>query len=503
MRLSFLLQDIISLPLQVDPEIQTLALDSRAVTKNTLFFAVNGSQQSGHAYIADAIARGASAVVVEAPYANEGGTWQQNIPLIPIEQLREKLGLIAARFYGEPAKQLRIIGVTGTSGKTSCTHFIAQILSSLDAPCGLIGSLGNGFYGALSETSLTTPDALSMQAILKHLLGRGAKAVAMEVSSHSLDQGRVNAIPFEIGMFTNLSQDHLDYHQDMETYAAVKRRFISELPVKNIILNVDDARGRQWARELTKERPLYGYSLTEPKSAHTLFPLIYAKKITLSLKGLQVVVLSPWGEGELNLPLIGRFNLSNALAALTALCVYGLPFKQVLAALSGLQAVPGRMQLLGGEQGPLVVVDYAHKPDALEKVLQALRPHTSGKLICVFGCGGERDQGKRPMMAAIAEALADKVIVTNDNPRHENPEEIAAQIKAGFKHPAAVNFVLDRAKAITNSIEWAFAKDCVLIAGKGAERYQDLGDARIPFDDVEKAKLALSLFKKGVFSGEA
>lgn len=480
MRLSTLLNGFFSLPAKADRPISHLILDSRKVGAHSLFFAVRGHHLDGLTYIAEAIKKGAVAILVDALKTDETMTWQQDVPLIPIYQLQQHIGALAARFYNEPAEKLSVIGVTGTSGKTSCTHFIAQLLHALHTPSGLIGTLGSGLYGALRETGLTTPDAITLQGALQQFVEQGVKVVAMEVSSHSIDQGRVNGIPFEIGIFTNLSQDHLDYHGDMATYAAVKRRFLAELPIKHLIINVDDEIGKKWQSELKTHPSLYTYSTRQPASSYT-------EEVELTLEGIKAEVHTPWGKGPLFLPLVGEFNLSNALAALTALCLYGFPFTEVLKALRTLKTVPGRMQMLSGPGKPLVVVDYAHKPDALQKVLQALRPHVTGKLLCVFGCGGERDREKRPLMARIAEQFADRLIVTNDNPRHEKPEAIAAEIMRGFSFPERVEIELDRSKAIENSIQWAEPSDCILIAGKGAEHYQQFGDTKIPFDDVNEA----------------
>lgn len=486
MLLSDLLKDISLLPARADRTIARLILDSRKAVPNDLFVAIKGTHLDGRQYIASALSQGVTAILVDAESASDPIVWHQEVPLIPVYQLQQRLGELAARFYGYPSKELSMIGVTGTSGKTSCTHFIAQALQSAGNPCGIIGTLGSGFYGALEETGLTTPDAITLQATLRRFVDQGAKAVAMEVSSHSIDQGRVNGIAFEMGLFTNLTQDHLDYHGDMETYAAVKHRFLVEFPVKHLVINADDTHGKQWITELASLRPVFAYSTRPLKGLPDAVAQIYTQDVFLTLQGIQAYVHTPWGEGELSLPLIGAFNLSNALAVLTALCLYGFSFAQAIKRLSKLDSVPGRMQLLGGEGKPLIVVDYAHKPDALEKVLQALRSHAKGKLVCVFGCGGERDHGKRPLMAKIAEKLADTVIVTNDNPRHENPQEIAAEIMRGFSHPERVHIELNRSKAIENSIQWASADDCILIAGKGAERYQQMGDEKIPFDDVKK-----------------
>ncbi|MFZ2315861.1 MAG: UDP-N-acetylmuramoyl-L-alanyl-D-glutamate--2,6-diaminopimelate ligase [Gammaproteobacteria bacterium] len=486
MLLSFLLKT--ALPAGIDREVSRLMLDSRQVKPGDLFFALKGAHVDGRRYMADAVKTGVAAILVEGA-AGEVITIDEQVPIVPVQGLAQQLGEIAARFYDHPATKLRMIGVTGTNGKTSCTQLIAQ---GLEVPCGIIGTLGSGFYGQLVETGWTTPDALTLQANLKQFVEKGAEAVAMEVSSHSIDQGRVNAVPFEIGIFTNLTQDHLDYHGDMETYAKVKRRFLTDWPIKHLIMNVDDVYGRRWVQEMASSRPIFAYS-TKQVALPAKVQGVYAEQINLSLQGIRARVITPWGCGQLHLPLIGQFNLSNALAVLTALCLYGIPFGTVLERLEKLKAVPGRMQTLGGQEEPLVVVDYSHTPDALESALRALRPHTSGKLICVFGCGGDRDASKRPKMSQIAEELADVVIVTNDNPRHEKPEEIIQQIMQGFNRPERVLVEFDRAKAIEKSIQLAGINDCILIAGKGAERYQQMGDEKIPFDDVERARHYLGM----------
>jgi len=484
MRLSILLQGFYPIPDQIDRDISGLTLDSRSVKKNSLFLAVKGTHLDGRQYIQDAISRGAAAVLLESESSSV--SFQSHVPLIPVKHLQQSLGMLAACFYEYPSKKLRMIGITGTSGKTSCSHFIAECLQSFNVSCGIIGTLGSGFYGAIGSAGLTTPDAVTLQSTLHDFVQQGAEAVAMEVSSHSIAQGRINSIEFEMGIFTNLSQDHLDYHGDMKSYAAVKHRFLAEMPMKHIIINADDSHGLQWINELSLHKSVVAYGTEKSRTpADVLF--VHADNIEPTPHGIRASVRSPWGEAEISLPLMGQFNLSNSLAVLSALCAYGIPFNDAVHSLLQLKAVPGRMQTLGGGNRPLVVVDYAHKPDALEKVLQTLRTHTEGKLWCVFGCGGERDRGKRPLMAKIAETLADQVIVTNDNPRHEKPEDIVAEILRGFSHPERVTILLNRSKAIENSIQWAKSRDCILIAGKGAEHYQQVGDEKIPFDDVEMA----------------
>lgn len=490
MKISELLAGIVTVAASEDRDIQRIMLDSRTIQPGDLFIALKGYQQDGRRYIPDAIAKGASAVLVE----NTEGDFQyhasaEKFPIIPIAHLPQHLGDIAARFYHYPARQLKLFGVTGTNGKTSCTHFIAQCLTALNQACGIVGTLGSGFYGALKETGFTTPDALTLQACLQSFVENHAQAVAMEVSSHSIDQGRINSIEFEIGIFTNLTQDHLDYHGDMTTYAAVKKRFMAELPVRHLVMNADDSYGQQWIKELAPQKSVTSYSTTSA-AAH-----VYAKNIQLTLQGMTADIVTPWGTAKIQLSLIGLFNLSNVLAVIAALGVYGIPFDQIIQTVQRIRPVPGRMQLLGGREKPLVVVDYAHTPDALQNALQALRAHTQGKLVCVFGCGGDRDKGKRPLMAKVAEQLADQVIVTSDNPRHEDPAIIAEAIRAGFLQPERVFTELDRSKAIQNSIQWSEAADCILIAGKGAEHYQQIGDQKLPFDDVAEATRFMTLIE--------
>jgi len=489
MNLSELLKQIVVIPNEVDRDVKRLISDSRQIQKNDLFLAIKGTQTDGSRFVPQAISQGAAAVLYDASSPNDVIAIEQQIPLIPIYQLQNKLGELGARFYGEPGQQLQMFGVTGTNGKTSCTHFIAQILQTLHTPCGVIGTLGSGMYGVLGEAGLTTPDAITLQKTLREFVSHGAKAAAMEVSSHSIDQGRVNNLAFKVGIFTNLTQDHLDYHGSMEAYAKVKYNYLAEWPIQHLIINADDNYGEQWIREFASEKSVYAYSVLPLTSLLTsgIEGLIYTDKVELTLNGVKARVFSPWGESDLTLPLIGQFNLSNVLAVLSALCAAGFSFADVIKQFANLQSVPGRMQHIGGKNAPLIIVDYAHTPDALEKVLQALRLHVKGKLYCVFGCGGDRDHGKRPIMGEIVERLADGFIITNDNPRHEKPEDIAAQIVKGLIYPERATVMLDRSQAIEKSIQLATKDDCILIAGKGAERYQQIGDEKIPFDDVEQA----------------
>lgn len=470
-----------------DVLIREITLDSRTVRPGDLFLAVPGALSDGRQHIADAIQRGAAAVAfesIDAPVLLEAGA----CVFVPVRGLRVQLSATAGRFYGEPGRSLDLIAVTGTNGKTSVTQLLAQALDVLGERCGLIGTLGNGFYGELHDARHTTPDPLAVQAELAQLRQAGAKAVAMEVSSHGLDQGRVEALDFDIAVFTNLSRDHLDYHGDMAAYAEAKARLFAWPGLYARVINLDDSVGRELAHRPAPSR-LITYSL-EDKSAS-----LFCTDVQFSEKGIRARLITAQGDGLLRSSLLGRFNLCNVLAVVGALLGLGHPLDEILRVLPQLEGPIGRMQRLGGGQQPLVVVDYAHTPDALENVLQALRPHVQGRLWCVFGCGGDRDRGKRPLMAAMAERLADGVCVTDDNPRTETADSIRADIFTGFTQPEAVQHIPDRATAISTLIRQASAQDVVLLAGKGHEDYQEINGVRYAFSDSEQAAAALATWE--------
>lgn len=489
-KLSSLLKEIVEVTQEIDCEITGLALDSRLVSSGYLFFAYKGTHLDGRHFISDAITNGARIILAEADSDQVDYYLKDKLPIVRIPRLGQKVSQIAANFYGNPTKSLRIIGITGTNGKTSCSHFIASALQSLGIPCGIIGTLGSGIYGNIKLGSLTTPDAITLQATFAEFVQQGVQVVVMEVSSHSIDQGRINDILFEVGIFTNLTRDHLDYHGDMETYGAVKKRLFDNPLLQHAVINADDVFGQTLIQSLHSDKPVFAYSAYP--SEQSIVPIVHANDVRLDMTGLHARVQTPWGSGELSVSLIGQFNLSNVLAVLTTLCVFRIPFNDALLSLRQLKPVPGRMQTVGGHNGPLIIVDYAHTPDALEKVLLALKPHCQGHLYCLFGCGGDRDKGKRPLMAKIAEQYADRVIVTDDNPRHEDPRQIVMDIMRGFMRPNDVIVQHDRSKAIEDIIQCAVSGDCVLIAGKGAETYQQIGDTKIPFSDVEKVNQFLS-----------
>ncbi|WP_438307367.1 UDP-N-acetylmuramoyl-L-alanyl-D-glutamate--2,6-diaminopimelate ligase [Pseudomonas guariconensis] len=469
-----------------DPLIRELTLDSRQVRPGDLFLAVPGAKVDGREHIADALARGAAAVAYEEQGASVLPITEA--PLIPVRGLIGQLSEIAGRFYGEPSRQLDLVGVTGTNGKTSVTQLVAQALDALGQRCGLIGTLGTGFYGELRSGRLTTPDPIAVQATLNDLKHGGAKAVAMEVSSHALEQGRVAALAFDIAVMTNLSRDHLDYHGSMEAYEAAKAKLFAWPNLRCRVVNLDDEFGRRLAQSHGESR-LISYSLLDPTAT------LFCKQARFDDDGVRAVLVTPQGEHALRSRLLGRFNLSNMLAAVATLLALDYPLDEILKVIPQLQGPIGRMQRLGGGEKPLVVVDYAHTPDALEKVLEALRPHAHGRLLCLFGCGGDRDRGKRPLMAEVAERLADRVLVTDDNPRTEDPQRIFDDIRPGFAKPADVEFVAGRGDAIAHLIATAAADDVIVLAGKGHEDYQEINGERHDFSDLVEAEKALAAWE--------
>lgn len=468
-------------------EIRGLSLDSRKVKQGDLFMACEGHRVHGKVFINDAIRQGASVVLWESGYLKRD--LRQGIPVFAIPDLKFKVGSIAERFYGEPSKNQFVIGVTGTNGKTSVSQFIAQAMH-LDNKCGVIGTLGNGVFGRLESGLHTTPDAITLHSILADLKKKGANKVVMEVSSHALDQGRVAGVSFDVAVFTNLTHEHLDYHGDMLNYGLAKRRLFESDSLKYAVINIDDDYGRALLVSMPSSVGTVSYGF----NSKDLLPSLLGSDLRMDQTGLRMRVESDWGRGELRVPILGSFNGSNLLAALGALLASGVRFDDAIQRLSLIQPVDGRMEGHGGKDGcPLVVVDYAHTPDALQQALMALREHTVGKLHCVFGCGGDRDRSKRPVMARIAEQYADHVVVTDDNPRNEASKLIIADILSGFKNDQAVKVIPDRASAIAKTIADARESDVILVAGKGHENYQLVGDKSLPFSDggeVEKALAA-------------
>lgn len=458
--------------------------NSRQVKPGDLFIATVGETVDARQFIPATIEQGAAAIVYES---EDGYALKLSIPLpaFPVAKLNHCQGIIASRFYDDPSSAMRCVGVTGTNGKTSCTQWIAQALIHYKVSCGVMGTLGSGFPSKLNKTGYTTPDPVLLQAELSLLHQQGAMATAIEVSSHALAQHRLDGMHFDVAVFTQLSRDHLDYHKNMENYTAAKKLLFEWPELNAAVMNIDDPVGANWAKQFSKKYPVITYSLKNTDA------LIHATQITPNAHGFVVSVKTPWGEGEFQLPFLGQFNISNALAVLGVLVHFDIPMTQALQCLGALQSVLGRMERLGGAEQPSVIVDYSHTPDALKNALEALREHCEGELWCVFGCGGDRDRGKRAEMAKIAELYSDHVIVTNDNPRAESPERIVNDIMAGFsKEKARVEE--DRAKAIDGAIQKAAKNDTVLIAGKGHEAYQIVGEEVRPFNDSEQVRQALA-----------
>jgi UDP-N-acetylmuramoyl-L-alanyl-D-glutamate--2,6-diaminopimelate ligase len=476
MRLDTLLAGFTSVDAFADVGVTGLSLDSRALDVGDAFVALRGLRAHGIEFAQGAIDAGASIVLAESDA--RCADVRVSAPLVWIDDLRAKLGAIAARFYGDASCALRIVGVTGTNGKTSTVQLLAQALGLLGRRAATIGTLGTGLAGALDAGERTTPDVISLQRVLARFLEQGATDVAMEVSSHALEQGRVDAVHFGIAVFTNLTRDHLDYHGSMEAYAAAKQRLFRTPGLAAAVINLDDACGRRIAAQLPPGVERIGYALGQEDAE------VRAIDVQALARGLRFRLSTPWGEARIESQLLGQFNVANLLAVAATLGAMGFDFDRVAGALCALEPVPGRMSRLGGEGGlPLVVVDYAHTPDALEQALSSLRAHCEGMLICVFGCGGERDAGKRPQMAAVAERLADRIIVTDDNPRGEDGDAIVSAILGGFARAHAVRVERDRDKAIRGAILGARSDDIVLIAGKGHEPYQEIRGIRHPFDD--------------------
>lgn len=487
-RLNLLMQGLIE---DVVPEIVVtgVTLDSRQVEPGYLFLALAGTQVQGHQFIGQAVQKGAVAVLFD-PAAGAASA-EVSVPCIAVNDLVHKAGIIAERFFAEPSRELFMVGVTGTNGKTSCTQFLAQAYHSEASPCGIIGTIGNGFYGELDAASHTTPDAVSLHRLLRKLRDQGATRVVMEVSSHGLDQGRVAGVSFDVAVFTNLSRDHLDYHGDMATYGRAKSRLFALPGLEWAVINTDDAFGRSLVDAIPEAVNVATYGMGQPGTQRGA--RIQGHLIRLDRQGLVLKVETPWGQGTITSSLLGRFNASNLLAVFGALLTSGIEFDVAVQRLQSLNTVPGRMERFGGANQPLVVVDYAHTPDALYQVLTTLREHCAGRLWCVFGCGGNRDRGKRPLMGEVAEQYADRIIVTNDNPRREDPQFIVNEILSGMKHPDAATVITDRATAIAHALRRASANDVVLIAGKGHEDYQQIGDERLPFSDRSQVQALLGV----------
>lgn len=479
----------LNLPASVATMVITgVSLDSRKVSHGELFVALKGANVDGRNFMVDAIRNGATAVAVESATPEQAGTidYENQVPIISVTNLVGRVSDIAGQCYGNPSAQLKVIGVTGTNGKSTCVSLIAQLFRCLGGKAATIGTMGIEIGGVvIDDFGMTTPDAAFCQRALAQLKHENAELVAMEVSSHGLDQGRVAGIQFSAGVFTNISRDHLDYHGSIKNYAAAKEKLFQTIGLQAAIINLDDPFAPQMVAAARLHANVITYS-----TLHFVADF-FATDLVYSTEGVEFRLVSPWGEEWVQSRLLGEFNVYNLLAAIAALYASGCDFEKLLAAVQHVQPVPGRMQKVAIASDVLVVVDYAHTPDALSQAIAATRVHASGDLWVVFGCGGDRDRGKRAIMANIAERFADRVVITSDNPRSENPQAILQEISQGFKQK---NFdvIEDRQQAIQFATERASPGDVVLVAGKGHEKYQLVGSERTYFDDVEVASIALT-----------
>jgi UDP-N-acetylmuramoyl-L-alanyl-D-glutamate--2,6-diaminopimelate ligase len=487
--LARLLDGIAQLPRDVT--VTDLTQDGRAARPGGAFLAVRGSSEHGLKYAPQAVANGARAVLWEPAPVAVIPDLPSEILVAPVPRLREHASTIADRFFGSPSAQLTVAGITGTNGKTTCAYLLAQALEVAGRPAGYMGTIGTGRPHRLTASALTTGDAVTVQRTLAQLRAGGAVSVAMEVSSHALDQARVGAVRFKTAVFTNLTRDHLDYHGTMESYGATKAQLFSREDLVSRVINVDDAFGRQLAIDPRGRGRVVVTSRGHQSHARSAAGFVRAMHVELSTRGIELEFDSSWGTGAVVCPLVGDFNVDNLLTVIAVLLDWDVTLDQAIAALARVRATPGRMETFGGINAPLAVVDYAHTPDALRKALLAARAHCAGRLAVVFGCGGDRDPGKRPMMGAIAAELADDIVITDDNPRKESPQAIAAGIAAGIPAGKPFRIELDRARAIREAVADAQPLDVVLVAGKGHEDYQIYGEERRPFSDQKVVASAL------------
>lgn len=490
--LSQLLQDLAVVTAVQDCEINAVQTDSRKVAAGDLFIALPGVNKNGLSYLAMVVQAGASAVVYDrkdqAAFEQELVKYQSQLVLIACDDVQANAGTIIDRFYVSASAQMEVIGVTGTDGKTSVSRFIAQMLSK-NTRCGLIGTVGNGIWGELSPTTHTTPDVLALHKNLFDLKNKKATHVVMEVSSHGIDQKRIAGVQFNTLMLTNVTRDHLDYHGSEAEYRRVKMALFRETPAEHVVLNLDDAAGAQLAAELAQKTEVWGYSLDSKAVAKV--NLVKIISLTAEMDGFRAEVATPAGEVSLHIPLLGQFNVANVLAALCVLLIDGVKLADAAERIAELKPAPGRMEAYRGVGKAAVVVDFAHTPVALESALAAIHVHTNARVWVVFGCGGDRDKGKRPLMGRAAELNADEVILTNDNPRTENDAVIVSDILAGIEDTTKVRIIHDREEAIKFAIENASPDDVILVAGKGHEDYQITGDLRKEFSDSAVVKKML------------
>lgn len=473
-------------------QLNQMTLDSRQVRQGDVFVALKGHQVDGRQFINKAIEQGASLVLAEAEedqfeieldpkFAKCNLDRTACCKVVSVPQLPKLLSEIVGAFYGNPSQKLVLAGITGTNGKTTTAQLLAQWRNLLGGKSAVMGTIGNGLYGQVQEAVNTTGSAIEIQRNLASFVEQGADFCAMEVSSHGLAQFRAEALDFDVAIFTNLSRDHLDYHNTMEEYAEAKFRLFSELKTQAQVINADDEIGAEWLSKLPN-----AVAVSSQPNFSSNHRFVKATEVKFTLQGATIQFESSWGNGELNSRLIGAFNVSNLLTAFAGLLALGFDMNELVKTAPNLVGVAGRMECITAPNKPMVIVDYAHTPDALEKALEAARLHCEGELFCIFGCGGDRDAGKRPLMAEIAEKLADKVIATDDNPRTEDNQKIMADIVKGFSKPQQI--IHNREEAIKTAITQAKARDVILIAGKGHEDYQIIGTEKLHFSDQETAR---------------
>jgi UDP-N-acetylmuramoyl-L-alanyl-D-glutamate--2,6-diaminopimelate ligase len=475
--------------LQSQSESAPLASDSRRVQPGDIFLAYPGDEGDGRRYIPEALRRGAVAIMFEARDFTPASDW--NVPSYALSDLKQQAGQLAAAYYGQPSQGMTVLAVTGTNGKTTCAWWLAQALARLGQRSALMGTLGGGFVDQLTPTGYTTPDAVLLQRQLHELRDQGAQALAIEASSIGLHQGRLNGLKIDVAIFTNLSRDHLDYHGTMQNYEAAKAALFAWPGLKGASINCDDEAGCRLLAQVQGLERVVSYSLLGHEQAQ-----LRATQLQMQAHGIGFKVHFADRQRTVSLAVIGEYNVANWLACCAGLLAAGFEFDAVVNALALVTAAPGRLQSLGGEGEPLIIVDYAHTPDALEKVLLALKPVArarGGKLICVVGCGGNRDPGKRPQMARVSVESAEHSIFTSDNPRYEDPQVILQQMLAGVAATASVQCVLDRRQAIRHAVRQAQSQDVILLAGKGHERTQEVAGHKQDFYDPDEAQQALAL----------
>lgn len=466
--------------------IHGIASDSRQLGEGFLFLACQGVGSHGLDYLAEAKAAGISAVAFDASTASAPDG--VGVPVIAVENLAGKLGEIANRFYGRPSEQLRVVGVTGTNGKTTVAWLIAQCAALLGERCGYLGTLGYGVDELSGSEGMTTPAAVELHGRLAGFVERDASYAAIEVSSHALSQGRVDGVRFEAALFTNLTRDHLDYHPNMQDYFESKARLFLDCGARHRIVNLDSEWGTQLAARCGQDVVTVSTNFDRVANGR---PYVFVRSVVASEHGSDIAFTSSWGDGRFTSPLPGDFNVANAIIVLALMLELGVSPEAACDVLTRVSAPPGRMQRVDGG-GTSVFVDYAHTPNAIEVALRALRAHCRGKLWCVLGCGGDRDKGKRPVMGRTAERLADRIVITSDNPRNEPAAKIIDEIVDGLAHPERAAVIEDRAAAIAWAVAEAADADVVLIAGKGHETYQEIGAERRPFSDHSIAEAVLA-----------